>query len=99
MLILQFPLRIHTLREEHYESNADYEAEEHEFSFEWNIHDCRRVIICIGYSRLGDGLFRRPNESYRLWCVGRNLVNEEVLADWGLLSPKQANKQQIRMRR
>jgi hypothetical protein len=69
MLIPQFPLRIHAPREENYESNADYEAEENEFSFEWTIHDCRHVIICIGYSRLGEGLVTRPEESYRLLCV------------------------------
>jgi hypothetical protein len=69
MSIPQFPLRAHTQREENYEPMADYEAAEHQFSIEWNIHDCRYVIICTGYSRLGDGLVTRPEESYRLWRV------------------------------
>ena len=69
MLITQYPLRTHTPREENYESNAAYEAEEHEFLFKWNVHHCRHIIICIGCSRLGDGLVNRPDESYRLWCV------------------------------
>jgi hypothetical protein len=50
-LIPQFRVRIHTPREEIYESIADYEVEEHGFSFEWNIHECRH-IVCMGYSRL-----------------------------------------------
>ena len=65
MLILQFPLTAHTQREENYVSNADYGVEEHEFSFEWNIHDFRHVTICTGYNRLGDGLAARPDEPYR----------------------------------
>jgi len=67
MSIPQFQLRTHTPREENYESNAVYE--EHEFSFEWTIHDCRHVIICIGYSRLGDEHVTRPEESHRLCDV------------------------------
>ena len=37
-----------------------------------------------------DGLFTRPEESYRLWCVIEcdNLVNKETLAHWGLLREK-----------
>jgi len=38
---------------------------------------CCQVEVC-------DELIVRPEESYRLWCVIRNLVNEEAIAHWGL---------------
>ena len=43
-------------------------------------------------------LITHPEESYRLWCVvgSRNLVNEEVLAHWGLV---RQNKKSIKMTR
>ena len=45
---------------------------------------------------LCDALITRPEESYRLWCVVvcdlGNLMNEEVMAHWGLSCPnKQTN--------
>jgi hypothetical protein len=41
---------------------------------------------------LCDELITRPEEPYRVWCVcvwSRNLVNEEALAQWGLLRHRQ----------
>jgi hypothetical protein len=46
-------------------------------------------------SGLYDGLIARPEESYRLWCVGawsRNLVNDEDMARWGLFCQKKKIK-------
>jgi hypothetical protein len=56
--------------------------------------DCR-VLSGKG---LCDGLITRSQDSYRLWCVvvwSKNLVNEEVLAHWGLSRRKQTNKQSL----
>ena len=42
---------------------------------------------------LCDELITRPEESYRLWCVVvcdlETLVNEEALAPWGAVGPKE----------
>jgi len=42
---------------------------------------------------LCDELITCPEESYRLWCVTvcdlENLVNEEALAQWGGVVPKE----------
>jgi len=51
---------------------------------------CPECFVLSG-RRLCVGLFTRPEESYRLWCVVvcyRNLVNEEALADWGAVANK-----------
>ena len=51
-------------------------------------------LLCFVLSSRGlcDKLITRPEESYRLWCVVvcdlQNLVNEEVLAYWGLSRQK-----------
>ena len=56
---------------------------------------------CVMSGRgLCDEVITRPEESYGLWCVVvceiENLVNEEVMAHWGVVGPKtnkQTNKQ------
>jgi len=57
---------------------------------------CCECCVLSG-TGLCDELITRPEESYWMWCVrrcvwSRNLVNEEALAHWGLLSQKQTNK-------
>jgi hypothetical protein len=60
------------------------------------------MCVCCDCSVLSgrglyDELITGPEESYRMWCVVEydleNLVNEEVLAHWGLsLQIKKSNK-------
>jgi hypothetical protein len=53
---------------------------------------CYECCVLSGRG-LCNGLIIRPDESYRLWCVGlcesRNLVNEEAMAHCGLSHQKQ----------
>jgi hypothetical protein len=44
---------------------------------------CCKCCVLSGRG-LCDGLITRPEESYRLWRVLENLVNEEVIARVGL---------------
>jgi len=46
---------------------------------------------------LCDELITRPEESYRLWCVvgdleKTNLVNEEAKTHWGVVAPRDREK-------
>jgi hypothetical protein len=52
-------------------------------------------IVCCAGRGLCDRLITRPEESYRLWRVvcSRTLANEEALAHWGAVAPKQNKKQ------
>ena len=50
-------------------------------------------VVLFSGRGLCDEMITRPEESYRLWCIAEcdleNLINEEVLAHWGLSRQKQ----------
>jgi len=54
---------------------------------------CCKCCVLSGRG-LCDELITRPEESYRLWCVVvcdlENLLNEAVMAHWGLSRQKQS---------